>query len=904
MKRRSISFKLLMLMLFFPLNVLFSQDSLIISEFMAINNKTLQDEDSTYSDWIEIFNGGSLPVNLNGWCLSDDATNFSKWPFPAITIDPNEYLVIFASGKNRTSEKDKLHTNFKLSGSGEFLALSNPGASLYNSVFTPAYPEQYDNISYTFYNESYIYSSNPTPGTVNDSGIFVLPPQFSMQHDFYDTPFKLALSSKQKEADIYYTTDASTPSISNGILYSDSIEINSTTVIRAIAVIDSTATSFSTTKSYIFPEDVFTQFEDQPGYPDTWLIPEDHNVPMIYNEIPTHYGMNQEVLDMEAVSENIVASIKSLPIVSIVTDIDHLFSKSTHADSGGIYMYSGEPLGSTSSLLYHLGRGWERPASVEYFNSNEQDGSLDFQENCGLKIHGGASRSTRKTLKRSFKIGFKAEYGSTKLKEEIFGEDAPDQYDRLVLRGGFDRRLENQVVDPWVKSAMRDMGHYAARSKFVHLYLNGMYWGMYNLSEQLDDNCMRDNLGGSASDYDIIKDYYEVEAGNTDAWDQLIALADDPANYQVLLGNHPDGTPDPSNEKLLNPENLVDYVINIVYNNPWDWDNHNWMAARRRTNSEGFHFLVWDAESCLSEGNTINWVIAGGYENRPSGLFSDLMQNQEFRDLFISRVNRSFFEDGALTPDPGLKRYKKWLSEIDTALIADQARWYAEKSDIWNINQHTFIYDYFPSRTEIVFNQFIEAGIYPRIDMPEFNSGDTYIPENFQLLMTGPEAAEILYTVDGSDPGHFSLATSNSIIVYQDSIPLPKEGETLTVYARTKLDTLWSALVKRTFIIGNDPLISIDNSITAQNYLYCYPNPMKDYTNIKYYLSEPSYVTLKVYNATGEYITTLENGEKQQGEHIVIWNSGCNPPGIYFCIFDNYNNNKRYRIKMIKNSYE
>jgi hypothetical protein len=555
MKVKTNSLLIFIILLLFPITFLFGQDSLIISEFMAINNNNIQDEDGTYSDWIEVYNGGSVPIDLDGWCLSDNAADYSKWAFPAVTIDPGEYLIVFASGKNRISDKEKLHTNFKLSGSGEFLALSNPGLSLYNSEFAPAFPEQYDNISYSFYQGSYIYSSTPTPGSENDHGIFVSPPRFSRTHGFYDAAFKLGLTSEQEEADIYYTTDASTPGISNGIFYSDSIKITGTTVVRAIAVMDSTASSVSTTGSYIFPEDVFSQFEDQPGYPDTWLMPQDY---MVYYEIPTLYGMNPDVLNMAAVNENIVASIKSLPIVSIVTDIDNLFSKDTAADSGGIYMYSGEPLGSTSSLLYHLGRGWERPASIEYFNSSAADGFLDFQENCGLKIHGGASRSTRKTLKRSFKVGFKAEYGPTKLKICMFGKDSPDQYDRLVLRGGFDRRLENQVVDPWVKSAMRDMGNYAARSKFVHLYLNGMYWGMYNLSEQMDGNSMRDNLGGSAGDYDMIKDYYEVEAGSSLAWDQLIALAKDPVNYQLLLGNHPDGTPDPSNEKLLNPENLID----------------------------------------------------------------------------------------------------------------------------------------------------------------------------------------------------------------------------------------------------------------------------------------------------------------------------------------------------------
>lgn len=889
-------------LILFPVTLLYSQDSLVISEFMAINNNNIQDEDGTYSDWIEIFNGSVVQINLEGWFLSDNETNFSKWAFPAITIDPNEYIIVFASGKDRNEEKDKLHTNFKLSGSGEFLALSNPGASVVSTLFSPQFPEQYDNISYTLHNGSFIYSSNPTPGFANDSGVFVSPPKFSLPHDFYDNPFKLELSSEQPGVDIYYTTDASTPGISNGLLYSDSISITETTVIRAIAVIDSSTTSATTTCSYIFPEDVFSQTEDQEGYPETWLMPMDY---MEYYEIATHYGMNQDVLQMDEVNGNIVASIKSLPIVSIVTDVDNLFSKSTNADSGGIYMYSGEPLGSTSSLLYHLGRGWERPASVEYFNSGIKDGSLDFQENCGIRIHGGASRSTRKTLKRSFKIGFKSAYGPTKLKETMFGEDSPDQYDWLILRGGFDRRLENQVVDPWVKSAMRDMGHYAARSKFVHLYLNGMYWGMYNLSEQMDENCMRDNLGGDEDDYDILKDYYEVEAGDTVAWDQLIAMAADSAyladNYQVFLGNHADGTPDSTNEKLINAENLIDYIMLIMYNNPWDWDNHNWVAARRRTNSEGFQFFPWDAESGLSTGSMVAWVVQSGNYNRPSGLFSDMMKSQQFRDLYITRVNKHFFEDGALTPDPGLRRYKEWLDELDTALIADQARWYADVHDIWNISHHTFIDAYFPGRTETVFKQFIAEGIYPNIDKPQLNTTDTYLPVDFELLMSAPEGAEIRYTIDGTDPGYYSLETSSSIMVYDgEAIPLPAEGEILTLLARTKSDTLWSTLTSKTFTIGEEVQFIPDNSIADNSYLFNYPNPGSNYTNIKFFLPEATQISLRVYTLMGEFVASLDNGLKEQGEHTLTWNMENVPPGMYFCILEDLSHSQRYRLKIIK----
>ena len=106
---------------------------------MAINNHTLQDEDGDYSDWIELFNSGSTEVNLGGWLLTDNPDSITKWMFPDVTMAPGEYLVVFASGKDRKAEKDKLHTNFKLSGSGEFLGLLLPGGSQYVSVFTPTF---------------------------------------------------------------------------------------------------------------------------------------------------------------------------------------------------------------------------------------------------------------------------------------------------------------------------------------------------------------------------------------------------------------------------------------------------------------------------------------------------------------------------------------------------------------------------------------------------------------------------------------------------------------------------------------------------------------------------------------------------------------------------------------------
>jgi hypothetical protein len=129
---------------------------------------------------------------------------------------------------------------------------------------------------------------------------------------------------------------------------------------------------------------------------------------------------------------------------------------------------------------------------------------------------------------------------------------------------------------------------------------------------------------------------------------------------------------------------------------------------------------------------------------------------------------------------------------------------------------------------------------------------------------------------------------------------LPAEGEKLTIYARTKLDTSWSILVQKTFTIADEPSLSVNNSKVSQNNLYSYPNPMHNSTNIKYTLSQPSYVSLKVYNAIGEYIATIEEGDMQQGEHIAEWNSGNKPPGIYFCIFNNFSSINRDEIAIVK----
>src|SRR5581483_4609525 len=118
-----------------------------ITEFMASNASTLADEDGDDSDWIEIQNTSAAPVSLLNWSLTDKAGNPTEWLFPATNLPPNSFMIIFASGKNRAIDGQELHTNFKLSTDGEYLALVRSDGAVMTE-FAPQFPPQFPDVSY------------------------------------------------------------------------------------------------------------------------------------------------------------------------------------------------------------------------------------------------------------------------------------------------------------------------------------------------------------------------------------------------------------------------------------------------------------------------------------------------------------------------------------------------------------------------------------------------------------------------------------------------------------------------------------------------------------------------------------------------------------------------------------
>lgn len=184
----------------------------IISEFMAANSRTLLDDDRETSDWIEIHNPDAAPVSLAGWHLTDHVAKKTKWTFPAVTVPPGGYLIVFASGKNRRDPGRALHTSFSLDADGEHLALIRPDGLTAVSEYSPTFPPQSPDVSYGrpatgSATGRAAFLQRPTPGARNaeaDLAPAIKRVGFSRHSGPFAAPFALELTGAGANEHIRY----------------------------------------------------------------------------------------------------------------------------------------------------------------------------------------------------------------------------------------------------------------------------------------------------------------------------------------------------------------------------------------------------------------------------------------------------------------------------------------------------------------------------------------------------------------------------------------------------------------------------------------------------------------------------------------------------------------------------
>lgn len=770
-----------------------SQATIAIDEFLAINDGLLQDEDSESPDWIELYNSGPTAVNLGGWHLTDEAGNLMKWTFPATNLPTGGYLVVFASGKDRSVAGRPLHANFQLADNSGYLALVQPDGATVASVFSD-YPRQRANVSYGLNTSSALrYFSPPTPGTVNAAGYLgiVDDTKFSVDRGFYDTPFVVAIASATTNAVIYWTTNGSIPSPTNGTYYTGPIPVANTTTLRAAAYRGFYVPSVPDAQTYIFLRQVLKQpgTNGLPGYPTIWQA-----------SYPADYEMDSNVVNSVQYGPTISNDLRSIPSLSIVSTFDAFWNPNT-----GIYV--------------DASRTTEVAGTVELFNG---DNTSEFQVNCGIEMEGEASRDNVRLAKHSFNIKFKSDYGPSKLRYDWFS-DPVHEFDTITLRAGFcdtwatrtvagryDPKDASYIRDTWVKDSVTDMGHLAAHGTFVHLYLNGLYWGVYNPCERCNASYFSHHLGGFDQDWDIMRDFGECASGSPNDWNNLIALVNagvsSESAYQAVAAQ-------------VDIDNLIDYMLLHFLAEAEDWPAHNWYAAHRHANvtnglpATQWIFLPWDQEIVLEPDNPRDRTGVSD-DKTPARIYSQLRAWPEFRREFGDRVQKHLFNGGALTASNNTARLQRIAALIDRAVVGESARWGDAREfaispnpgtgitftrDEWWVPELNYLYtNWFPNLTGLTIGRLVAGGLYPALGAPQFSQFGGAISNGFALALSHTNVSgAILYTLDGSDPRVYGTgAVAPSAQTYAAPMIL---NATTTVRARVLGGGQWSALVEAVF---------------------------------------------------------------------------------------------------------
>ena len=724
------------------------------------------------------------------------------------------------------------------SGTGEYYVLDATEVGLVNGTNHLAI--QGFNVSLSssdFYLDFEIHAEISLPQLTDTLGL-----DFSVKSGFFDSPFSLSVSSPDPALEITYTLDGSNPQnsatsfvVTNPALIlidPESTEgrpaVPSVTV-RASASRPGMKPAMSSTRTYIFPEKVRTQKWPGGNWPSNMI-----NGQLIDLE------MDPEVVEDPLYSSQLTGSLLGIPSVSIVTDNRNLFDPAS-----GIYV----------NAAGH-GLGWERECSVELIYP---DGHEGFSINAGLRIRGGYSRNDE-FPKHAFRLFFREKYGYDKLRYPLFGDEGVDVFDKIDLRAEQNYSWSNgqsnnsMVREVFSRDTQRDMGQPYTRSRYYHLYLNGMYWGLFQSQERSEARYGQSYFGGSEDDYDVIKvnteNGYLVEAtdGTLDSWRVLYNMCikgfTSNADYFSVEGKDAWGKPVKGGEVKLNLDNLIDFMSVIFYTGNFDSPTAVFMQNKKANNfyaiddrndkSEGFKFFIHDAEHSLFEEahspgiglfedrvnigtrtDALRMEVSDITRFHPQWIHFRLSDNPEYRIRFADRAWRHFSDTGVFAPDKALDRLEKRVSEADVAVVAESARWgdarrsgapyTKDKNWIPEINK---IRDRFiPERTRIVINQLKQAGLYPLIRAPLISNESGIIGQNGNvingsMLVTvrnpNPEGT-IYYTLDGSDPRKISGGVNKGVVFSLDKVSMEIDKSTM-IRARILSSGEWSAIVQANFI--------------------------------------------------------------------------------------------------------
>ncbi|MCF7793223.1 MAG: CotH kinase family protein [Candidatus Cloacimonetes bacterium] len=732
-----------------------------INEVMASNAITILDEDDDSPDWIELYNNSGVQVDLYNYGLSDDSSDLFKWLLPDISLQPDEYFLIFASDKDRRvghwetvvdwGDEWTYFLGFgpvpddwreiDFDDSDWFSGATGIGTDSDNATVIPAVPslfmrrtfqiEDISNIDLSLmhidYDDAFVAYINGIEVARANIGSPGIIPAFddlaneSINAAIYDggAPKRIVIDDTDSifvegenviciQTHNYhpYGDLAIIPFLSFGMIEEPTVPNGVNAIIDTLLAfphanfkisssgetIYLTNTNSTLVDSFVTTElptdismglqpdgsnDIFFFNQPTPGTENSTVGYQDFSDPPIFsldggffsgsqtielsganaNEtiyytldgsdpadtsfvysqpvtIDTTHVVRARIIGPGSVPSPIITHSYfidrdfSLLVISLATTPANFFD-----EDYGIYMLGGN---ASSNFPYHganFWMDWERPIHIEMYNLN---GSLKFSEDAGTKIHG---RFSRGYPQKSLAIFFRNQYGNGTLNCQLFDDKPIDEFESILIRNSGNDFKSTHFRDAMVTNLMQDQNIDYQEFQPVIVYLNGDYWGIYNLREKVSEHFVASNNEGVDPDnIDRIEYRYKVLNGDSTAYHHLFTyLAEHdmsiPTNYDYI-------------KTIVNVENLTKYLAANIYCNNSDWPRNNVSMWRERTDTGKWHWMLDDMDWSFAypwvsvDDNTL-WSVLS---TEPSNLnppeftliFRKMFENPNFINGFIN----------------------------------------------------------------------------------------------------------------------------------------------------------------------------------------------------------------------------------------------------------------------------
>ena len=605
-----------------------SEPDPVINEILASNSSVLDDEDGDSEDWIEIYNRGTSIVNLQGYGLSDDPYNLMRWVFPNVSINPGEYLLVWASGKDRSNPGAPLHTNFSISSAGEPVILTSPEGEIIDLV-----PEVQHTTDVSFGRlpngtGEFFYLTQPTPWSMNEGPSYeslLHPVQFSHPDGFYTSEFELTLTSTDAETTIHYTLDGSEPTQDSPVF--------------TLPITIASRAGESNTISMI-P----TNNNPNPGPPyfEGWQPPvgEVFKINVVRAKAFRPDALSPKTSTYSYMVDDAALTRYSLPIFSIATNNENLFD-----DDIGIYVHGNH--------VNFFQDGWERPAHISFWNPY---GETQFKEDIGIRLNGNTTRSRPR---KALRIIARGQYGNSWINYQLFPNKDTDMFKRFILRNSGNDWDHAIFRDAFFQYLAKDLNVETQYYFPAIVFINGEYWGIHNVRDKYDNRYITGKYGIPPQEFTILSNNAIFRWGNEAGKAHYDSLFDYIEKDSMQINTH-------YNYVLtqMDVESFIDFQLTHIYVKNTDWPGNNvhfWRYIRDEYSPEEgvkdgrWRWFIHDTDfgfdlpffyvPGLNDGPAHNTLA---FATEPDGpewpnppwstmMLRNLLENNDFRQQFIIR---------------------------------------------------------------------------------------------------------------------------------------------------------------------------------------------------------------------------------------------------------------------------